>query len=153
MPKSVYVDSSGNKVEIGACPTALHNLIDTNISSATTGDMLVYDGFVWKNEGRVITLTGNTTYINGTANEIHYVKQGNCVIVSGRFSITTEKPSGQYALFENLPLPKAKTGVGHIAAVTDSGNKSFIINDNGYLTSNNAIPIGNYNIACSYICE
>lgn len=98
-------------------------------------------------------VTGNTDYITGTANTIFYVKIGHLVVVSGRFQITTAKPSGQVPLFENLPIPKAHTGVGHIVPVDDSVGSGFIINDLGYLTSNNAINTGNYNVSGAYISD
>ena len=43
MPKSIYVDENGQKHEVGACPTALGGLTDTNIQNPTQGEVLAVD--------------------------------------------------------------------------------------------------------------
>ena len=43
MPKEIYIDENGNEIELGSAPSALSGLLDTDISSATQGEVLAVD--------------------------------------------------------------------------------------------------------------
>lgn len=71
---------------------------------------------------------------------------GNLVNVSGRFQVTTQKPATQtYYLFSQLPLP-----AGHIVPLANNSNVQLFVNTGGYISSNDAIDPGYYNVQCTY---
>lgn len=142
MAKQYYIDENGTPIQVSGTVNTAELL---PISGNDSTDTKTYIDNVGKT---VVELTGNSDYITGASNKIWYVKIGNLVTVSGRFQVTTQKPSGQYSLFADLPKPK-----GDIASVNDSGNNTFIINNQGDLTANAVINTGYYNITCSYICN
>lgn len=90
--------------------------------------------------------TPNSTYVG--FNQVYVTKVGKLVNVSGRFNVTTEKPSGgDNYLFSGLPSPK-----GIIIGFDTFDGLEFIINQNGWLTSNSAVGVGARNIQFTY-CE
>lgn len=113
-----------------------------SIPSSLTWYEIDADGIHTRNEA-----TPNTSYVGGTQNKLYWVQSGGIVTLSGRFEITTEKPSGQNNyLFKDLPIPRG------IAPMNTGSNDFIIVNASGYLTSNNAVGTGYVNIAGSYVC-
>ena len=88
--------------------------------------------------------TPNSTYVGN--NYLFVTKVGKLVNVAGRFQIKTEKPSGQSNyLFSGLPAPS-----GVIIPFTTSNEVTMLINLNGHLTSNEAIPAGYWQVQFTY---
>ena len=91
-----------------------------------------------------IKATANTAYVDN--NNLFVTRVGRLVNVSGRFQVKTEKPAGQANyLFTGLPLVAG----GAIVSFYDATGNIFIINGN-LLTSNDAIPVGYYNVQFTY---
>jgi len=89
-------------------------------------------------------IAGNSDYVTGSLN---YIKFGKMVILNSRFTIHTEKPSGQSNyLFTGLPIPSSVVPV-----CTHDMSKLIIVNSSGELTSNLAVPAGTYNIFAAYV--
>ena len=101
----------------------------------------------------VISVTGNSTYINGTMKTVQYVKFGKMVLVTGRFEITTTVPSGQgNYLFRGLPKPAS-----NVVPVYDGSSDYLLLaqgdlND-GVITKNGALNTGYKNIMFCYMSE
>lgn len=90
--------------------------------------------------------TPNSAYVG--FNQVYVTKVGKLVNVSGRFNVTTEKPSGgENYLFSGLPSPK-----GLVIGFDTLDGVELIINQSGWLTSNSAILVGARNIQFTY-CE
>ena len=96
----------------------------------------------------VQVVAANTTYISN--NWLSLVKIGRIVNISGRFTVATQKPSGQSNYLFSVPAPQG--AVVPIYVEGPSGHTpAIIINTDGLLTSNNAVPTGNYNVFISYV--
>lgn len=105
------------------------------------GTLVVDSDFV------VHTATPNTSYMNSNQ-KIYWSQSGKIVTGCGRITITSQKPSGQSNyLFKDLPVP-----ICTIASVNCAQESLvMIVNGDGYLTSNLAIPASTYNITFSYV--
>ena len=116
--------------------------IPTFATVATTGD---YEDLTIK-PGKN-NAVANAIYVNENQ-KLYYSKFGKMVNVCGRIEITTQKPAGQSNyLFSGLPIPASG-----IASVTSSdANDVIIINGSGYLTSNQTMAPGYYNLTCAYV--
>lgn len=100
-------------------------------------------------DGLITPLVQNASYnLTYTTSSLYYAQYGRMVILCGRIEITTAKPAGQSNyLFSGLPVPASG-----IASVTSTdANDAVIINGNGYLTSNQAMATGFYNLTGAYI--
>lgn len=96
------------------------------------------------NSSEPIRATANTAYVDNNA--LLITRVGRLVNVSGRFHVKAEKPVGQVNyLFTDLP-PIVDNAIVSFYDVT---GKNFIITGN-LLTSNEAIPVGYYNLQFTY---
>ena len=128
--------------------------VQNNLTSDKTDESLsAYQGKVlygYLSNNSINQATANKTYCNGT-NWVHWAKAGRIVTVAGRFQVTTQKPAGQsYKLFTGLPDP-----AGSIIPFTGATNM-FVAGTgtagaNGFITSNDAVVTGYYNISASYL--
>ena len=59
MPKSIYIDENGNEQILSSSPSALSGLQDTDIQSATSGQVLAYDGSKWANSSALEYKSGD----------------------------------------------------------------------------------------------
>lgn len=91
----------------------------------------------------------NTDYVSTSNLAITGRKIKDIVIISGRFTVSTEKPAGQTnVLMTGFPAPAP----GVIVAINNNGTYGdLIINSDGALTSNLAVPTSTYNINASYV--
>ena len=79
------------------------------------------------------------------------VQIGKVAIVSGRFTLGSQKPAGQSNyLFDGLPAPN---GYLAVVSVYSANDYNLIINADGYLTSNLAVPAGSMQIAVAYVTQ
>lgn len=94
----------------------------------------------------VVDVNKNSTYV-GTS----YLKKiviGKLVNISGRFEITTSKPTGQSTyIFNNVPAP-----AGGIAPFycDYADSPPIFVNNSGYITSNAELPTGWYDVQVTY---
>lgn len=99
------------------------------------------------NSSEPIRATANTAYVDN--NNLFVTRVGRLVNVSGRFHVKAEKPAGQANyLFSGLP----DIVDGTIVSFYDITGKKFLIATN-VLTSNDAIPVGYYNVQFTYPCK
>lgn len=99
------------------------------------------------NSSEPIRATANTAYVD--SNSLYVTRVGRLVNVSGRFHVKAEKPAGQANyLFTGLPTIAG----GAIVSFYDATGKNLIITGN-LLTSNDAIPVGYYNVQFTYPCQ
>ena len=94
-----------------------------------------------------VTVSINSDYVEASNFSVSAIRFGKMVIISGRFQIKTQKPSGQsYVLMSGLPAPPS----GSIVPIFSNTEDNLIIVGGG-ITSNNAISPKYMNIMCSYI--
>jgi hypothetical protein len=100
-------------------------------------------------QGTIKTVTYNSSYISSSAQRtVDYLVIGRVHVVSGRFQVSTAKPSGQVNyLMSGFSAPSGQiVPVGYLA-----NSVVIMLNTQGRITSNDAIPAGYYNIACAYV--
>ena len=127
-------------------------------STPINAEQIVYDSNnsvkdMIDSASNVISVTGNSTYINGTMKTVQYVKFGKMVLVTGRFEITTTVPSGQgNYLFRGLPKPAS-----NVVPVYDGSSDYLLLaqgdQNDGVITKNGALNTGYKNIMFCYMSE